>query len=150
MDILYYGFATLFYTLFLLMFYKSNIYETEKNRLVRTLNLETNMGLYLGCTLMTLGQLPIPFIGIINLLIYIMKRIILMLHGCYETYTLNTLSLKTIARGQPSGTAIKFAHSTSAARDSLVQILGADMAPLGMPCCGSHPTYKVEEDGHGC
>ena len=20
----------------------------------------------------------------------------------------------------------------------------------GMPCCGRHPTYKVEEDGHGC
>ena len=18
------------------------------------------------------------------------------------------------------------------------------------PCCGRHPTYKVEEDGHGC
>ena len=21
------------------------------------------------------------------------------------------------------------------------------MAPLGKPCCGGHPTYKVEEDG---
>ena len=27
---------------------------------------------------------------------------------------------------------------------------GADMAPLGTPCCGRLPTYKVEEDGHGC
>ena len=27
---------------------------------------------------------------------------------------------------------------------------GVDMAPLGMPCCGRRPTYKVEEDGHGC
>ena len=27
---------------------------------------------------------------------------------------------------------------------------GADMALLGKPCCGSRPTYKVEEDGHGC
>ena len=27
---------------------------------------------------------------------------------------------------------------------------GADMAPLGMPCCGRRPTYKVEEDGHRC
>ena len=26
----------------------------------------------------------------------------------------------------------------------------ADMAPLGTPCCGRPPTYKVEEDGHGC
>ena len=31
-----------------------------------------------------------------------------------------------------------------------VQIPGADMAPLGTPCCGRCPTYKVEEDGHGC
>ena len=28
--------------------------------------------------------------------------------------------------------------------------LGADMAPLGTPCCGRRPTYKVEEGGHGC
>ena len=25
-----------------------------------------------------------------------------------------------------------------------------DMAPLGKPCCGRRPTYKVEEDGHRC
>ena len=31
-----------------------------------------------------------------------------------------------------------------------VQIPGADMAPLGKPCCGRRPTYKIEEDGHGC
>ena len=29
-------------------------------------------------------------------------------------------------------------------------IPGADMAPLGKPYCGGHPTHKVEEDGHGC
>ena len=34
-------------------------------------------------------------------------------------------------------------------RVSLVRILGVDMAPLGKPCCGRCPTYKVEEDGHG-
>ncbi len=53
--------------------------------------------------------------------------------------------------GRPGGTAVKCTRSTSEARGSLVQIPGTDMALLGQkPCCGSHPTYKVEEDGHGC
>ena len=50
--------------------------------------------------------------------------------------------------GQPSGTEVKFARSTSVARGLPVQIPGADMALFGMPCCGRRPTYKVEEDGH--
>ena len=45
---------------------------------------------------------------------------------------------------------VKCAHSALAARGSRLQIPGADMAPLGKPCCGRCPTYKVEEDGHGC
>ena len=45
---------------------------------------------------------------------------------------------------------VKFAHSDSAAQGSPVPIPGPDMAPLGKPCCGRRPTYKVEEDGHGC
>ena len=44
--------------------------------------------------------------------------------------------------GQPGGAAVKSARSTSAARGSLVQILGVDMAPhrlashavVGVPC----------------
>ena len=38
----------------------------------------------------------------------------------------------------------------SVAQGFLVQIWGADMVLLGKPRCGRHPTYKVEEDGHGC
>ena len=52
--------------------------------------------------------------------------------------------------GWPSGAAVKFTHSTSAAQGSPVQIPGADRTLLGKPCCGRRPTYKVEEDGHGC
>ena len=50
----------------------------------------------------------------------------------------------------PGGTAVKCAHSASEAWGSLVRIPGVDMAPLGTPCCGRRPIYKVEEDGHGC
>ena len=52
--------------------------------------------------------------------------------------------------GRPGGTVVKCARSASSAQGSPVQILGVDVAPLGMPCCGRRPTYKVEEDGHGC
>ena len=54
------------------------------------------------------------------------------------------------SRGWPGGAVAKFARSALAARGSPVQILGADMALLGMPCCGRRPTYKVEKDGHVC
>ena len=58
--------------------------------------------------------------------------------------------LKQKGQGHPGGAADKFACSTSGAQGSPVQILGANMAPLGKPCCGRRPTYKVEEHGHGC
>ena len=45
---------------------------------------------------------------------------------------------------------VRFAHSLLVARCSLVRILGVDMAPLGKPCCGRRPMYKLEEDGHRC
>ena len=54
----------------------------------------------------------------------------------------------TFHQGWPSGGAVNFAHSTLVAQGSPVKILGADMALLGKSCCGRHPTYKVEEDGH--
>ena len=52
--------------------------------------------------------------------------------------------------GLPGGAAVRFTHSALEAGGSPVQIPGADMAPLGRPCCERHPTYKVEEDGHEC
>ena len=53
-------------------------------------------------------------------------------------------------RGQPGGTVVKCARSTLVAQGSPVQIPGADMALLDKLCCGRHPTYKAEEDGHIC
>ena len=58
--------------------------------------------------------------------------------------------LKSDFGGQPSGTAVQFARSFSVAWGSLVQIQAGTYAPLIKACCGRRPTYKVEEDGHGC
>ena len=52
--------------------------------------------------------------------------------------------------GRPSGAAVKWACSASAAQGSPVRIRVQTHAPLVKPCCGRRPTYKVEEDGHGC
>ena len=62
----------------------------------------------------------------------------------------STNLLKTLVEGRPGGAAVKCAHSASVAQGSPGQIPGADMTPLGKPCCGWRPTYKVEEDGSGC
>ena len=64
--------------------------------------------------------------------------------------SLNVSNKELDLRGWPSGAVVKFARSAVLAWGSLVRILGADMALLVKPCCGRHPTYKVEEDGHGC
>ena len=45
---------------------------------------------------------------------------------------------------------VKCARATSVSRGSLVWVTGVDMALLGKPCRGRRPTYKVEEDQHGC
>ena len=52
---------------------------------------------------------------------------------------------KLPVRGWPGGTVVKFARYASVARGSPVRI-----PLLGKPCCGRRPTYKLEEDEHGC
>ena len=52
--------------------------------------------------------------------------------------------------GQRHGVAVMFMCSALAAQGSLVQLLGMACTLLIKPCCGRHPTYKVEEDRHRC
>ena len=52
--------------------------------------------------------------------------------------------------GQPGGAAVRFAHSSSAAWGSPVQIPGVDLCTAYQAMLWQHPTYKVEEDGHRC
>ena len=56
------------------------------------------------------------------------------------------------SQGRPGGAVVKFARSASwrPGFPGSDPGCGHGMAPLGMPCCGRRPIYKVEEDGHGC
>ena len=58
--------------------------------------------------------------------------------------------IEAVLRGLPGGAAVKFPCSALVVCGWLVWIPSADMALLGKPCCGRRPTYKVEQDGHGC
>ena len=62
--------------------------------------------------------------------------------------TIDPYQLRVLTHGPAQWRSSKCACSASAAQGLPVQILDMDMAPLGTPCCGRHPTYKVEEDGH--
>ena len=60
-------------------------------------------------------------------------------NGTYKSHEYN-------GEGPPSGIAGKFPHSTLAA-----WMPGEDLCtPFVKPRCDRCPTYKVEEDGHGC
>ena len=53
-------------------------------------------------------------------------------------------------QGQLSGAVVKFVRSGLVAQGSLVRIPGADLHTTYQAMLCSSPTYKVEEDGHGC
>ena len=67
----------------------------------------------------------------------------------FELWTSHNLKIQQLW-GWPGGAEVKCTHFASAVQGSQVRILGADTAPFDKPCCGGCPTYKVEEDGHGC
>ena len=53
-------------------------------------------------------------------------------------------------RGWPGGIAVKFVHSSSVAWSSPVGMPGVDLHTAYQAMQRWHPTYKVEEDRHGC
>ena len=57
---------------------------------------------------------------------------------------------KDFLSGQPSGVAVKFVFSTSVVLGSLVRIPATDIRTTYQAMQWQHPTYKAEEDGHGC
>ena len=59
------------------------------------------------------------------------------------------LYLQRQIRSRPGGILVEFAHSTSVARGSWVQILGTDLALLVKPCFGSVP-HEMEGGWHRC
>ena len=76
-------------------------------------------------------------------------------HGCLHSTILNDedsnkYGYENNCRGWPGGTVVMFSCSASVAPGF------ASLDPecrhgttWQKPCCGRHPTYKVEEDGHG-
>ena len=62
-----------------------------------------------------------------------------------------TSAIINMLRGQPGGTAVKFAHATSLQPGVHWFDPGCGHGTAWQkPCCGRRPMYKVEEDGHGC
>ena len=59
-------------------------------------------------------------------------------------------SKKERSRGWPGGAVVKFMYSASVAQGSRVQIPGTDLHTAHQAMLKWRPTYKVEEDGHGC
>ena len=53
-------------------------------------------------------------------------------------------------RAWPGGMVVKFTRSASVAQGLWVQIPGADLHTAHQATPWWHPTYKIEEDCHGC
>ena len=63
---------------------------------------------------------------------------------------INEFSKKNHYWGWSGGVVVKFVHSASAAQGSQVQNPGADLHGAHQAMLWWRPTYKIEEDRHGC
>ena len=70
----------------------------------------------------------------------------------FSSKSITGANKKADFRGWPGGVVVKFMHS-ALLQQPRVHHFGSQAwtyASLVNPSYGRHPTYKVEEDGHGC
>ena len=77
-------------------------------------------------------------------------NVVAMINGEMSMSSHFFFNIKKYSQGLPGGVAVKFALSAWWSGVHQLRSQAWTYILLIKPCCGRHPTYKVEEDGHRC